>query len=140
MSFGVLADVNWLAIVVATVAYFALGGAWFSPPLFGNIWMRSIGWEPDDDSRPGVAVYLGPLLTCFVATVAVAMVAAASGAETFGDGIVVGLVTGLGIAGAVLFVTGYFDPKKPKPMTWFGVMASYHLLGLLIAGVVVSVW
>lgn len=51
-----------------------------------------------------------------------------------------GVVTGVGIAGAVLFVTGYFDPNKPKPMVWFAILASYHLLGLVIAAVIVTVW
>lgn len=51
-----------------------------------------------------------------------------------------GLVIGIGIAGAVLFVTGYFDPKKPKPMTWVAITGGYHLAGLLIASVVVSIW
>jgi hypothetical protein len=68
------------------------------------------------------------------------MLAEASRTDTFGEGIVLGLVTGVGIAGAVLFVTGIFDPKKPEPMTWFGITAGYHLVGLLIASVIVSVW
>jgi hypothetical protein len=53
---------------------------------------------------------------------------------------VLGLVVGVGVAGAILFVTGVLDPTKPRPVAWFGVMAGYHVLGLLIASVVVSVW
>jgi hypothetical protein len=140
MGFGVLADLNWLAVAVAALAYFGLGGLWFLPRVFGDIWTRSMGWDAAGDAQPGPAVYIGPLLTCLVATIAVAMLAEATGAETFGDGVVLGLVTGVGIAGAVLFVTGYFDPHKPKPMVWFGVTGAYHLVGLLIAAVIVSVW
>lgn len=140
MSFDLLGDLNWLAVLVAALVYFALGGLWFVPRVFGNIWMRSIGWEPTEEDQPSPAIYLGPLITCLIASIAVAMLAEAAGVDGFGDGLVLGLVTGIGVAGAALLVTGVFDPKKPKPMTWFAVMAGYHLVGLTIAAVIVSVW
>jgi Protein of unknown function (DUF1761) len=140
MTFGVLGELNWLAVVVAALAYFALGGLWYMPRVFGDIWARSIGWDATGEDGPGPAFYLGPFVTCALATIAVAMLARASDTDTFAEGVVLGLVTGVGVAGAVLLVTGYFDPKKPKPMAWFGVTAGYHLVGLLIAAVIVSVW
>jgi hypothetical protein len=140
MKFSVLGDLNWLAVIVAGLAYFALGAAWFAPATFGKAWQRSMGWQMPEGERPGPALYIGPLITCLLAAIAVAMLGQASGTDTFGEGIVLGLVSGIGIAGAVLFVTGVFDPKKPDPMTWFGITAGYHLVGLLIASVIVSVW
>lgn len=140
MSFDVLGDLNWLAVLVATIAYFALGGVWFATPVFGKPWMRSLGWAPAEDEKFSVAYYIGPLVTCFVASLAVAMLAAAAGADSFGDGLVLGVVTGVGLAGAVLVVTGYFDPKKPKPMVWTAITGGYHLVGLVIAAVIVSTW
>ena len=127
-------------MIVAGLAYFALGAAWFAPVTFGKAWQRSIGWQMPAGERPGPAFYIGPLITCLVATIAVAMLGQASGTDTFGEVIVLGLVAGIGIAGAILFVTGVFDPKKPDPMMWFGITAGYHLVGLLIASVIVSVW
>ena len=32
--------VNWIAVVVAGVSAFALGGVWYSPALFGKAWMK----------------------------------------------------------------------------------------------------
>lgn len=32
--------INWLAILVAGISSFMLGGVWYSPALFGNAWMR----------------------------------------------------------------------------------------------------
>jgi hypothetical protein len=140
MKLDVLGDMNWLAAIVGGIGYFALGAVWFMPATFGKAWQRAMGWEMPEDQRPGPALYIGPLITCLVATIAVGMLAEATGSDTFGEGIVLGLVTGVGIAGAVLFVTGVFDPKKPEPMTWFAVTAGYHLVGLLIASVVMSLW
>jgi hypothetical protein len=140
MSFDVLGDLNWLAVIVAAIAYYVLGAAWFARATFGKAWMRSIGWEMASSERLGPGVYIGPLITCLIATIAVGMLAAATGTDTAGQGLVLGLVAGVGVAGTVLFVTGVFDPKKPRPMTWFGITTGYHLVGLVIASVILSVW
>jgi hypothetical protein len=140
MTFALLADLNWLAVVVAALVYFVLGGLWYMPRVFGDVWTRAIGWEPTDEDQPGPAMYLAPLATCVVATVAVALVAAAVGAASVADGIVLGLVVGVGVAGAVLFTAGYFDPHKRSPVMWFAVTGGYNAVGLLIAAIIVSVW
>lgn len=140
MDLAGIGDLNWIAILVATIAYFGLGGLWFMPWAFGDIWTESMGWDASEEQSPGPEVYIGPLVTCLIATVTVAVLAHATGADSLGDGIALGLLTGVGIAGAVLFVTGYFDPKKPKPLVWFGVSAGYHVVGLLIAASIIAVW
>lgn len=140
MSVELLGELNWLAVAVAALAYFALGGLWFIPRVFGDVWMDAIGWEPADDDQPSPALYLGPLVTCLIATIALAVLARAAGADGVVDGVVLGAVAGVGIAGTALFVTGYFDPKKRRPMTWFVVTGGYHIVGLVIASVIVSVW
>lgn len=140
MSFDVLGELNWLAVIVATIAYFALGAVWFARAVFGKAWMRSMDWEMPEGEQPGPALYIGPLITCLLASIAVGMLAEATGSDTVTEGITLGLVVGVGVAGSVLFVTGVFDPKKPHPMTWFAVSAGYHLVGMLIASVIVSSW
>jgi hypothetical protein len=39
----VLSDLNWLAVIVAAIAYFAIGALWYAPPVFGRIWMTAGG-------------------------------------------------------------------------------------------------
>jgi hypothetical protein len=140
MKFGVLGDLNWLAVIVSGLAYYALGAVWFTPATFGKAWQRSIGWEMSAEQRPGASFYIGPLITCLIAAIALGMLAEATGSDTFGEGLVLGLVAGLGIAGTVLFVTGVFDPKKPEPMTWVAISGGYHLVGMVIASIILSVW
>jgi uncharacterized protein YneF (UPF0154 family) len=141
MNFDVLADLNWLAVIVATIVYFAIGGLWFARPVFGKIWQDAIGWtEKDAEGATPVTMYVVPLVTCLVSTIALAMLSEATGTDTFGEGIVLGLVVGIGLAFAALFVTGFFDPRKPKPQTWIAVTAGYHVVGLLVAAVILALW
>jgi hypothetical protein len=138
MSFDVLGDLNWLAVIVAAIAYFALGALWYAPPVFGDLWMRSGGIQVPE--QPQAAFYIIPFLTCLLATIAVGMLAAATASDTAAEGIVLGLVTGVGIALTSLFVTGFFDPQKPQPMVWVAVVSGYHLVGLVIAALILTIW
>ena len=36
-------EINWIAVVVATLSSFALGALWYSPALFGKAWQREVG-------------------------------------------------------------------------------------------------
>ena len=42
-----LSDVNYLAVGLATILAFALGGLWYSPVLFGKAWMAAHGYTPE---------------------------------------------------------------------------------------------
>jgi hypothetical protein len=43
MSFDVLGQLNWPAVIVGTIIYFAIGAVWFTPMAFGRPWQRAIG-------------------------------------------------------------------------------------------------
>ncbi len=140
MAFDVLGDLNWLAVIAAAIAYFVLGGIWYAEKVFGKAWMRAMDWQPAADYKPSPAVYLVPLLTCFVSSLTVAVLAAATGTDTLAEGIALGLLVGVGIAFAATFVTGFFDPKKTQPKTSALISGAYHVVGLLIVAVIVAVW
>ena len=139
MSFENLGDPSWLGVIAGAIGYFVVGAVWYTPALFGKPWMRSIGWEPAPDYKPNPAIYAAPLVTSLVASVALATLAAATGSDTASEGVVLGVVTGGLIVGSVLLVTALFDPKKPQPWVWFAITAAYHLVGILVASIAVSV-
>ncbi len=141
MSFDTLGDVNWLAIIVAGVLWYALGAGWYNRAGFGKPWMRSIGWDPEAAPPAMTALsYVGPLAAYLVGSTAIAMIAVATGSDTFAEGIVLGLVIGVGISSVLFYVTAVFDPTRKEQMTWFGITAGYHLIGILVASILVSVW
>lgn len=141
MDFDVLGDLNWIAVIVAGLAYYFLGAIWFMPAVAGKTWMRSIGWDPQAEPPKMTAkTFVGPLVAYIVAAAALGMIARTAGLTSVGDGLVLGLVAGIGLAGMILYVTAVFDPKSPEPMTWFGVSFAYHFVGILLASVIVAAW
>ena len=77
-----------------------------------ELWQHAAGAELPEGTRPGNAYYVGPLATCLLSTVATAMLAVATGTDTVGEAVVLGLVVGVGLAAAVAFVGGVFDPHQ----------------------------
>ncbi|HUQ56157.1 DUF1761 domain-containing protein [Lentzea sp.] len=140
MSLTVLGDLNWLAVVVAAIAYFALGMVWYAEYAFGRVWQRASGWDLSPPEKVGVAILVVPLATCFVLTLVTAMIGAASGTDTIMEGILLGLVIGVGIALPVRFVTGSYDMTKPAPLTFAAIGAGYHVVGLALAGAILGQW
>jgi hypothetical protein len=139
MSFDVLGDVNWLAVIVATLAYFFLGAIWYANAVFGRAWQRSSGIRVPEGQRPGAAFYVIPLVTAFIMTVATAMIAASTGSTTVGDAIVLGLVVAVGFAGSLSLLGSAFG-NYPQAGTFFAITAGYHLVGLLGVSLIVTLW
>jgi hypothetical protein len=136
-----VSQLNWLAVLVGAVIYFVIGAAWFAPAVFGRPWMASIGW---DESRPrpetNPVSYAGPALFYLVASIATGLLAAATGTDTIQEGVVLGLVVGVGYALTVTATDAVFDPNKPKPLTWFVISGAYHVVSLVIVAMLIAAW
>ena len=139
MSFDVLEDVNYLAAAVATIAWFVIGALWYAPPVLGKLWMRSSGIEMQEGFRPNPMVFVGSLVAYLVASIAMAMLAKATGSDSLSEGFVLGIVTGVGFAVTLTAVGALYD-RKPQPGVWFTITGLYNLIGFVVAGVIVSAW
>jgi len=135
-----LGELNWLAVIVGALVYFALGALWYSPPVLGRPCMRSIGWDPERGATGSAMTYLVPIVAYLAMAVGVGLLATATGSDTLGEGIVLGLIVGVLLSLTHTFVDASFDPMKPEPWTWFAINGTYHALGLIIVAVIVSIW
>ena len=52
-------NINWLAILVAGISSFMLGGVWYSPALFGNAWMKENNFTVDQVKKSNKAKTFG---------------------------------------------------------------------------------
>jgi len=137
-----LSAINWLAVIVATLIYFALGAAWFAPQTpIGRAWVSASGYEsPTTGMASSSVFYVVPAATTFVIAVATAIIASATGTDTLEEGIVLGLVVGLGYAATILLTTAAFEFSKPRQWTWGVIDAGYHVVGILITAVILALW
>lgn len=131
---------NWLAVLVAGVAYWLLGMLWYSV-LFGKIWSAGLeqqGVKLQEPTKPQlvtklVATFVANLLT---ATVIGHFVRATEVASLLGA-VHVGAALGLGVAGMALAVAYTWESKPVK--VWV-IDAAYHLLGCTACAVILTYW
>ena len=135
----VVTAVNWLAVVAATAALYVLGGLWYSPALFGPIWRTGVGFAPPAGWKPSALLYLGPLVGCLVATVATALLVTIADTHSAADGVVLGLIVGLGYGAAVAGVDAT-APSHPRPGVLALIVGAYWTIGLTMVAVILSVW
>jgi hypothetical protein len=141
MLLDALNEVNWLAVVVAAALYYVLGFAWFLPQALGTPWMRAMGMDPNagPPSMNPIA-FVVPAIAYLVAALATSLLVDALGYTSLGDGLALGLVVGVGYAVTTTAVTANYEPGKPQPWIWFLITGAYHLVGLVIVAVVVTLW
>jgi hypothetical protein len=141
MTLDGLGDLNWLAVLVAALAYFILGAIWFAPPVFGKAWIKASGAQmPERGQRPGAAIYIGPLVGAIIAAVATGLLAAATQTDTVSEGLILGLVVGIGYALSVVLTTAIFETSKPQKGVWFLITGLYHVVGVVLAALILALW
>jgi hypothetical protein len=137
MTLEVLGDVNYLAVVVATIAWWVLGAVWYAPPVFGRAWQQATGVTVPEGQRAPIGPYILSYVAYFVTALTIAVLALLTGTDTYGEGVLLGLVTGIGFSGVLLFVGLIFEQRKPA---WFWINGIYNLIGYTLVAVIVALW
>lgn len=130
-------DMNWIGVLLGTVAYFMLGALWYSP-LFGKKW---IAYNKIDMSNPnakkGVGIImLGSFVLQFVQCTAIGILALRL--EDFGNswmnGLKLGALTGACFGAATVGVNYLYEKK---PLGLFLINGGYTTLGNIIAAIII---
>lgn len=129
-------DLNWPAILVAAVAFFAAGALWYQPKVMGARWMKAAEVDPSKAS-PNPWMFVGTLVAYFLMATALAMIAQGIGASSLGDGIVLGLFTGIVFVGAQSWVNATFEGRSRNLVL---VNGGIGVIGHVIMAVIVTVW
>ena len=128
--------VNYLAVVVATGAAFAIGFIWYAPPVFGKRWLAYLGRTQAELGNPGPSFALA-IVAAFVNAWVLGLFATNLGAKTVNEGIALGAVAWLGFMATVSAADHVFT-KKPWGL-W--VINNLHsLLAQMVMAVIVTVW
>jgi hypothetical protein len=130
-----LTQLNYLAIFVAALSTFLIGGVWYSPILFAKAWMEENKFT-EADMKGGQARIFG---TAFVLALIMAFnLAAFIGTESdISFGLTAGFLAGFGWVGLGMGVTYLFDRKSFRH---WAIDAGYHTVSFTLMGGIVGVW
>jgi hypothetical protein len=133
-------DINYLAVLVAAIAAYAVGAVWYSPIGFGKWWMKEMGLKKDEMHKmplsPTQAMTLGFVFTLllsyvfahFVVLVGVADVASA---------LTLGFWAWLGFGFTTLSYSWLYEGKSVR---LFLFNAAHLLVALLAMSLVYGLW
>ncbi len=127
-------EINWLAVIVAALSSFVVGGIWYGP-LFGKAWAAEVGMTDERlKSRSPAIVFGGAFVLALIQASTFAMFL---GPTPLPDAALYGLCAGLAWVGAAFGVTYLFERRGWKLAA---INAGYNTIAFTLIGAIIGAW
>lgn len=134
-------EINYIAVVVATLSSMVIGSIWYNPRVFGTYWMTRAGVTPSGNARDAVR----PILLTVVVSFITAWVLAGAVYISFdfygGSFLVNSLVTAVLLWGgftAARFITHDAFDKRPAGLTVLNIV--HEFVTIMVMALIIGVW
>ncbi len=129
--------INYLAIIVAAVLYWLLGGLWFGL-LFSNQWMALEGFKAADIKNISPTIpYIVSMAANLVIAFILALVCASQKADTAVKGAQTGILMSVGFVATTTLTTYLYEGR---PFHLFLINVGYIVVGMALMGAVIGAW
>jgi len=131
---------NYLAILVAAVVAFLIGGLWYSPLLFAKQWMAAHAHTPEDVAKlkaDAPRAYAISLVAFLVMAAILQLVLNHLGAQNWRAGVLWAAHIWLGFAATIGLMANVYSGKK---FSVFVIDTGYQLVYLIAMGAILGAW
>ena len=136
-----IVEVNYVAVLVAAIASFVIGALWYSPMLFGKMWMKLSGVADKNMKKAKekgmnknfAFQFLGSLIMAYV----LAHFIQYTQSSTIAEGMQAGFWIWLGFIATVMLGMVLWEGK---PWKLYFVKAGHELVALAVMGAILAVW
>jgi hypothetical protein len=138
MGTDFLSHINWLAVLVAGIAYFLLGAIWYSF-LFKNAWIRLSGVNMNDPNLKkgvGQTMFLSFILM-LIASAGLAILLVYFQPHTLELGIKLGLLVGVCFSATAVSISYLYEKR---PLGIYFINGGYNVVGTILAAIVLCLW
>ena len=134
-----LITVNFLAVVVASVAAFAIGALWYGP-LFGRQWRMLMGFG--DEAMRSMAMtpakaMTGGFITTLILVFVLANMLALVGPSSVGEALTLSFWIWLGFVATIMMNSVWYENR---PWKLYFINAAHYLVALLVATYILAWW
>ena len=128
-------NLNWLAIVIAAVSAFILGGLWYSPLMFVKRWMKETGITEESTKNANmIKIFSFAFVLSLIAAFFLAMfIGTKAGAVR---GAVAGFMAGVGWVFTFMGIIYLFESRT---LAHFLINSVYGIVSLAIMGLIIGV-
>lgn len=129
---------NIWAVLVGIVGNMVIGALWYSPVLFGNVWLGLIGKKSEDISKEeGSKAMALSIIPAIVTVLSLALVMGFSNATTVPDALIIGMIASVGWIGMSSLNLVLFEDRS---LALAALTAGYFVVSLNVAAVVLALW
>ena len=129
-------EINWIAVIVVALIYFAIHFFWYFPFAFGNLWLKLVGKESEPKSKI-IRDTIIMIPTSFFTVLIIDVVLILAGINEIGPAILLNLLLWIGFVATIgLNQTNFND----RGLRLFLLEYSFYLVGFLVAGSILAVW
>jgi UDP-N-acetylmuramyl pentapeptide phosphotransferase/UDP-N-acetylglucosamine-1-phosphate transferase len=134
MNFAeVIQNLNWLAIIVAALSTFIIGGIWYS--VFEKPWMAANNFTHEDLKKRKMPLVFG--LSFFFSFLMAVNLAMFIGKEDFAFGTIAGFMTGFGWIAFVIAIIALFENR---PLKYVLINGCYMIVSFTLMGAILGTW
>ncbi len=133
--------INYLSIFLAALASFILGGLWYSPVLFGNLWIKLSKISKAEIAKAKkkgmkasyFTTFISLLITAFVLSLFINL----AGAATIADALEVAFWLWLGFIATTTLNSVLWEGK---PFKLYLLNNAHNLVSLFIMAAIIGLW
>jgi hypothetical protein len=134
-------DINYWAVLLATLSSMVVGSIWYTPRVFGNYWMKAADVTPSGDAKDAVR----PILVTVVVSFLTAWVLAGTtylswnfySGSFFVNALLTGIILWAGFTAARFITHDAFD-RRPAGLTVLNV--AHEFVTIVIMALIIGVW
>ena len=122
---------NYLAVAVSAVAYFALGAIYFNPKVVGTAWMKGHNLsEPTEEDKKGMGKMMAiTFVYCLIGCVGIGCLMTIVQPTSYLVGVKIGLLAS--VFASLSIAMSYMYTKKSFQVVM--IDSGYHVIGLIVA-------
>jgi len=134
-------DINYFAVIAATLSSMIVGSIWYTPKVFGNYWMRKADITPSGNSkdaiRPILITVVVSFITAWVLAGAIYISWAFYDSSWLLNAVVTGIILWAGLTAARFITHDAFD-GRPAGLTVLNV--AHEFVTIVIMALIIGVW
>lgn len=128
--------INHFAVIAAAFSMFVIGGLWYSPTLFGKMWLKAIG-KDESFLQTGnkIKIFGGSFILALIS--AYTLAGFVSGYEDWSWGLIGGLLVGFGWLVTAFGIVYLFERRT---LAHFAINAGYLVVSYVVMGLIIGIW
>ena len=129
-------EINWLALVVVSLIFFAILFFWYFPSLFGNMWLKLVGKESEPKSKI-IRDTIIMIPTSFITVLVIDIIMIMAGITDILSAVLISLLLWFGFLATIGINQTNFNDRGLK---LFLIEYVVYLVCFLISGIILVIW